>query len=620
MRRMRRLLLPAAVALLALVAAAPAAAQDFAPGELIVRFKASSDESERAETLAHRRAAVRAQLPLRGTQLVRLQPGDSVGAAAAAFARDPDVLYAEPNFLYRVQRTPNDPMFGTLWGLAEIGAPSAWDTTTGSASVVVAVVDTGIAAAHPDLSGNLWANPGEVADGDDDDLNGIVDDVYGYDAYEGDGTPQEAVGEGEGHGTHVAGTIGAQGDNSTGITGVNWDVSLMAVRAADDDGFFSVLDIVDAFDYACTEGAKVVNGSFGGEGASTAIRNEIAACPGALFVFAAGNGGDDGIGDDNDDVPHDPCTAPAANVLCVAAAGNSGLASFSNYGLMTVDLAAPGVGIRSTYPPTSYADGDGTSMASPHVAGAAALVLSHRPTLTPVELKNVLMNAATPLPGLSGKVWTGGMLNVHSGLTASTAAPPVPVAPPPPPLPSPPPAPADTTAPTDPAVASTSHVTGLSSIDATVDVTWSGAHDFGSGVDGYSFVWDSSGTTVPDATKDAEETTLQLTSAPLAPGTHWFHIRTRDNAGNWSAGTHAGPFVIAKAALPQPKRCRVPRLKGKTLKAAATTLKRAGCKLGPVKRARSRVRKGRIVAQRPAAGRLVGKGTPVVVTISRGRR
>jgi subtilisin family serine protease len=617
---MRRPLMPAVFAMLALVAAAPAAAEDFVPGELIVRFKASARASERSETLAHRRAAVHAQLPLRGTQLVRLQPGDSVGAAAAAFERDPDVLYAEPNFLYRVERTPNDPMFGSLWGLAEIAAPSAWDTTTGSASVVVAVVDTGIAAAHPDLSGNLWANPGELADGDDDDGNGIVDDVNGYDAYENDGTPEEAAtGEAVGHGTHVAGTIGAQGDNGTGVTGVNWDVSLMAVRAADGNGGFSLFDIVDAFDYACSEGAKVINGSFGGEGSSTTLRNAIAACPGALFVFAAGNGGDDDTGDDNDVTPHDPCTAPSANVLCVAAAGNSGLASFSNYGLMTVDLAAPGVAIRSTYP-GGYADSDGTSMASPHVAGAAALVLSHRPTLTPVELKNVLMNAATPLPGLSGKVWTGGMLNVHSGLTASTAAPPVPVQPPPPPPPAPPPAPADTTAPTDPAVASTSHVTGLSSIDATVDVTWSGAHDFGSGVDGYSFAWDSSGTTVPDATKDAEETTLQLTSAPLAPGTYWFHIRTRDNAGNWSAGTHAGPFVIAKAALPQPKRCRVPRLKGKTLTAARTTLRRAGCKLGPVKRARSRAPKGRIVAQRPAAGRSVGKGTPVVVTISRGRR
>jgi hypothetical protein len=151
-------------------------------------------------------------------------------------------------------------------------------------------------------------------------------------------------------------------------------------------------------------------------------------------------------------------------------------------------------------------------------------------------------------------------------------------------------------------------------------VSWSGAFDFGSGIDGYSFTWDSSGTTVPDTTKDVEETVTHVTSAPFAPGTYWFHLRTRDNAGNWSAGTHAGPFMIAAAAIPQPQRCKVPRLRGKTVRAAAGTLKRAGCKLGPVKRVRSRVRKGRIVAQRPPAGRSVGKGTPVVVTVSRGRR
>jgi hypothetical protein len=151
-------------------------------------------------------------------------------------------------------------------------------------------------------------------------------------------------------------------------------------------------------------------------------------------------------------------------------------------------------------------------------------------------------------------------------------------------------------------------------------VTWSGAFDFGSGIDGYSFSWDSSGTSVPDTNKDVEETATQVTSAPLAPGTYWFHLRTRDNAGNWSAGTHAGPFVIGAASLPQPRRCTVPNVKRKTVAAAATALKRAGCKLGPVKRVRSRVRKGRIVAQRPAAGRHVGKGTPVVVTVSRGRR
>jgi hypothetical protein len=155
------------------------------------------------------------------------------------------------------------------------------------------------------------------------------------------------------------------------------------------------------------------------------------------------------------------------------------------------------------------------------------------------------MNGVDKVAGLHGLVGVGGRLNVQRTLTAPTT-PPVVYIPPPP---APPPAPVDTTAPTDPAVSSTSHVVGVRSIDATVDVTWSGAHDFGSGVDGYSFTWDRSGTSVPDTTKDVEETAQQLTSAPLAPGTYWFHIRARDNAGNWSAGTHAGPFVIVAAAI-----------------------------------------------------------------------
>jgi hypothetical protein len=149
-------------------------------------------------------------------------------------------------------------------------------------------------------------------------------------------------------------------------------------------------------------------------------------------------------------------------------------------------------------------------------------------------------------------------------------------------------------------------------------MTWSGAFDYGSGIDGFSFLWDHAAATIPDTIKDAEESTGQATSPPLAPGTYWFHLRTRDNAGNWTQGTHVGPYVIAPAAVPQPKRCVVPRLRGKTRAAAAKLLKRAGCKLGPVKSQRSRMRKGRIVAQRPPAGRKVGKGTPVVVTVSRG--
>jgi subtilisin family serine protease len=610
-----RLLASIFCALVALVLVAPAAAQDAVPGELIVKFRPGAD---RADVLAHRRAAVRYGLGLKGVTLVRLQAGDSIGAAAAALERDPDVLYAEPNRIFHVHRTPNDPGYSELWGMDAISAPNAWDVTTGSSSVAVAVIDTGVSYTHPDLAANIWANPGEIAsNGLDDDSNGRIDDTRGWDAADGDPNPNDVIG----HGTHVAGTIGALGDNSVGVVGVNWQVSLMPLKIArDSDNALVTSAIIQAFDYACDENARVANGSFGGAGHHQPFEDAINACPGTLFVFSAGNGGDDDIGDDNDLMPQSPCTVNAPNVLCVAAADDAELTFFSNFGRTTVDLAAPGWDILSTIP-AGYDYYAGTSMAAPHVAGAAALLAAHKPGLTAIELRNAVMNGVTPMSSMTGKVAMGGMLNVQAALSAPTTPPALPPPPPPPPPPpGPPPPPADLTGPTDPAVASTSHVPGLRSIDSTVEVTWSGAFDFGSGIDGFSFSWDSVSTAAPDTVKDVEETVTKVISPPFAPGTYWFHLRTRDNAGNWSPGTHAGPFVIAHAAVAQPQRCIVPRLKGKTLAAARTALKRAGCKLGPVKRVRSRVRKGRIVAQRPAAGRPVGKGTPVVVTISRGRR
>jgi thermitase len=609
----------AVCSLFSLALVAPAGAQDFAPGELIVKFRAGAGAGARTETLAHRRATVRRGLGLGGLTHVRLQPGDSPTAAAAALERDRDVLYAEPNYVHSVRLTPNDPSYSSLWGLPAIAAPAAWDTTTGSASVTVAVVDTGVAIGHPDLAPNIWTNPDEVSNGVDDDGNGKVDDLRGWDFVDGDPTAQD----GYGHGTHVAGTIGARGNDGVGIAGVAWQTKLMPLRAADDDGFLFSTDIVAAFNYACGEGARIVNGSFGGSG-SAAIRDAIDACPATLFVFSAGN---EAV--DVDWEPTYPCAYPSANIVCVAATDrNDELAWFSNYGRHGVDLAAPGEEILSSVPPTGYEEHDGTSMAAPHVSGAAALVAAYRPLLTAVQLRAALLNAVDPVAAIAELVGQGGRLNVQRALTSSTVPPaerpPLPPPPPPPAPPPPPPAPpappADATAPTDPAVASTSHAAGIRSIDATVEMTWSGAFDFGSGIDGYSYSWDTLSFSSPDTIKDAEESAVNAVSPPLAPGSYWFHLRTRDNAGNWSPGTHAGPYVITHAAIPQPQRCKVPRVRGKTLRAARGVLKRAGCRLGPVKRVRSRVRKGRIVSQRPPAGRNVGKGTPVVVTVSRGRR
>jgi thermitase len=606
----RRLLASAGLVVCALGLAAPAAAQDFAPGELIVRFSAGADAADRASVLAHRRAAVRHGLGLRGLTLVRLQRGDSVEAAAAAFERKPDVLYAHPNYVYRPLLTPNDPSYGQLWGLNAIRAPQAWDTITAS-TVTVGVVDTGVDVAHPDLASNIWTNPAELDNGVDDDGNGKVDDVNGWDFVDENETPDDLVG----HGTHVAGTIGARGNNGLGITGVAWQVKLAALKAGNPGGFYGD-DIIQAFNYACAKGMRIVNGSFGGYGDLPGLRDSIEACPTTLFVFAAGN-----HAVDIDYDPLYPCAYGSANIVCVAASDPlEELAWFSNYGPRAVDLAAPGEGIYSTVP-GAYDTYDGTSMAAPHVAGAAALVAAHRPALTTSELRGALLNSADSVSGLGGLVCQSRRLNLNAALSGSTSSPascaPLP---PPPPAPAPPPPPGDTTAPVDPAVASTSHVPGLRSIDATVEVTWSGAVDFGSGLDGFSFSFDAAPATLPDAVKDAEESGAHTVSGALAPGNYWFHLRTRDNAGNWSSGTHIGPFVIAPAAVPQPQRCRVPKVRGKTLRAAATTLKRAGCRLGPVKRVRSRVKKGRIVSQRPPAGRAVGKGTRVVVTVSRGRK
>gem|GEM_PF-2046813 len=272
--------------------------------------------------------------------VVAVPDGQSPQAAAQALEREPGVVYAEPNYLRRLAaQTPNDPRWSELWGLRKVAAPTAWDATTGSDAITVAVVDTGIAANHPDLADNIWRNSAEQLNGLDDDGNGYRDDVQGWDFVTEDRDPSDE----SGHGTHVAGTIGARGNNGTGITGVNWRVKLMALRAGSDAGLADS-DIIAAFRYACAKGAKVINGSFGGPGGSRALRDAITACPSSLFVFAAGN---DGL--DNDSQPSYPCAYPVANILCVAASGeDDALPDWSNYGATSVDLAAPGVSILST--------------------------------------------------------------------------------------------------------------------------------------------------------------------------------------------------------------------------------------------------------------------------------
>ena len=344
--------------------ATAAGADAYVPGELIVRFRAGATSATRTSALSAEDARAAGNLGLPGLIRVKLPAGASVEAAAAELEDDPSVLYAEPNYLNTISTVPNDPLFSQLWGLSQasdkdIDAPGAWNLTKGSAGVIVAVVDSGIAYGHPDLKNNMWVND-DPAGGGDDDGNGFVDDTVGWDFVQNDNTPLDF----NGHGTHVAGTIGAQGNNGVGVVGVNWNVSLMAVRAGDASGGLETADVVSAINYACANGADVVNGSFGGNMMSTAVRDAVISgpCTDTLFVFAAGNTGRslEGSGPSADSYPCELHRAPtsAANVLCVGATGKTdNLAGFSSFGPSAVHLAAPGVAIRSTV--TAYSNVSG---------------------------------------------------------------------------------------------------------------------------------------------------------------------------------------------------------------------------------------------------------------------
>ena len=499
----------------AVAASPPSEPESFVPDELLVRFDGATTPSARSRIASDLEARIVERLPLSGLVRVELEPGTSVAAAAARFEQRAEVRYAQPNHRYHLDRNPDDPLFGSLWGMTKIDAPGAWDTNTGSAAVTVAVVDTGIDYTHPDLQGNVWANDDPI-DGVDNDANGKVDDLRGWNFMDGTNNPMDDVD----HGTHVAGTIGAAGNNTQGVAGVNWTVKLMAIKSCCDEfDSFTEDSIVKGFQYACANGAKVINGSFGGSAGTQTIVDSINACPEALFVFSAGNGGWDGIGDNNDVSPQYPCSYGSANIICVAASGaGDSLASFSNFGVNNVDIAAPGEAIKSTVPGPAYADFAGTSMAAPHVSGAAALVLAERPGLSTAELKRSILLSGEPKPALTTRVATGARLNVRRAFSQEVVAP------------------AGLAAHS----ASPSY-NQWSNITAAI-ATWGGASD-ASGVDGYSFAWSPDPSFAPDDVKDAEENVTSA-SATLPDGKHWFHVRARDGVGNWSDPIHLGPFMV----------------------------------------------------------------------------
>jgi subtilisin family serine protease len=377
-------------------------------------------------------------------EVMHIPPGLAVSAAVRELALDSSVEFAEPNWTYQHENS-NDPYYtnGSLWGMyGDASTPAnpfgsqageAWKAGhIGSANVYVGIIDEGVMGTHPDLAGNMWKNPVEVANGIDDDHNGYVDDLTGWDFSANNNSTFD--GNGDDHGTHVAGTIGAIGNNNAGVAGVNWDVTMIPAKFLGARGG-TTADAIKAIDYLVDlktrHGLNLVatNNSWGGGGFSQALLDAInrGGAANILFIAAAGNGGSDGVGDDNDSVANYPsnyqcaATPPGGQtydcLIAVAAITSTGArASFSNFGLKSVDIGAPGAAVYSTVPAkgnkASYASYSGTSMATPHVTGAAALYASTHAGATAAQIKAAILGSAVPTPALNGKTVTGGRLNV----------------------------------------------------------------------------------------------------------------------------------------------------------------------------------------------------------------
>lgn len=422
--------------------------------EVLVRFKPAVSTQAASTLAATVQARVVAVVPALRMQRLRLTGTISVEEALRRLRALDQVELAEPNYRVRALGIPNDLSFSKQWGLnnsgqnggladADIDAPEAWDTITGSTTVLVGIVDSGIDYRHTDLRANLYTNPGEdpwsnpddptTGNKIDDDGNGLVDDWKGYDFYTDTNNPYDE----NGHGTHVAGIIGATGNNNLGVAGVCWQVRLLPLRFLDASGNGNVGDAIEAIDYGVRMGVRVFNNSWGGADKSTFLEDAVrrAHDANALFVAAAGN---DGV--NTDTAPEYPACLEVANVVSVAASDagdqralwgddnndNTNDCGFacsnavaavpgSNYGPTSVDLAAPGKDIYSTVP-GGYALFSGTSMAAPYVSGAAALLLARNVSLTDLQLKQRLLSSVDPLAAFSGLTVTAGRLNLQKAL------------------------------------------------------------------------------------------------------------------------------------------------------------------------------------------------------------
>ncbi|NMH64029.1 S8 family serine peptidase [Shewanella salipaludis] len=361
-------------------------------------------------------------------QILKLETdSDGLADTLAKLNRLDGVRFAEPDVSYYPDELPTDPDFGELWGLhntgqnggtpdADLDAPEAWQISRGARSIAVAVIDTGVDYTHPDLAANMWTNPNEIpGDGMDNDNNGYIDDIHGINAVTNSGDPMDD----HSHGTHVAGTIGASANNGIGVVGVNQQASIIGCKFLRASGGGSVSDAIKCLDYLiglkqAGTNVRVTNNSWGGGSYSPVLELAIERARDAdiLFVTSAGN-----AGDNTDHTPHYPSSYQVENVISVAATTRyDSLAGFSNYGKNSVHLGAPGQGIYSTIPNARYGSKSGTSMASPHVAGAAALLLAANPELDNNQVVEILLSSGDPIDALADTTLSGRRLNLANAL------------------------------------------------------------------------------------------------------------------------------------------------------------------------------------------------------------
>lgn len=420
--------------------------EDTAHAEVLVRFRAGTSEERIQADAARLHDRVEDEIEsVEGLVVVADLNGEDAAQVVRDYTSLPEVEYAEANEVIRTEPLadssndtrfvspdfdggPNDPLLAEQWGLintgqrdgksqADISALSAWSKTHGSRKVVVAVLDSGVDYTHPDLAGNMWHRPDDLDMYFDRQL-GVIDDSDGFSAIDESRDPMDE----NGHGTHCAGIIGAEGDNNEGIAGVNWQVEIMPLKFMGKGGFGTTKDAIEAINYVVERKAdgvnvRVISASWGSRLKSKALEDVIrkAGDSDILFVAAAGNDSADA-----DRAPHYPSGYKLPNVISVAALDRRDqLASFSNYGAKSVHLAAPGKEILSTWLDGAYEEHSGTSMATPFVAGVAALVLSVEPNLTVKELRERLFNTVDKLDSLQGKVVTGGRINAARAVGAA---------------------------------------------------------------------------------------------------------------------------------------------------------------------------------------------------------